>query len=244
MGDERGDQVVVAVAGDRLRGRGQRDGLLAGQRVGAADVPHGHGLEEHALAAGLLAVLVAVLDGDGGEDPDALALARHAVELQPGAKAGDVGRGDAAPIRLDRQDHLVSEAVPGEAVAGADLDPALPAVGGQQGAGGLFDAVAVGLAARVALLVGERLAVEAAGHRGLLSGLGPAPLAGRSPATRTPARACHHRVASRPASGRRSGYAASSRSSSSSSPMPSSVSGSAGWRSARCCSRAWASALS
>src|SRR5215217_4718145 len=31
---------------------------------------------------------------------------------------------------------------------------------------------------------------------------GPPPVAGRSPATRTPARACHHRVASRPAGGR------------------------------------------
>src|SRR5215211_8514018 len=30
---------------------------------------------------------------------------------------------------------------------------------------------------------------------GSLLGLGPAPLTGRSPATRTPVRACHHRVA-------------------------------------------------
>ncbi|HEX5900929.1 MAG TPA: hypothetical protein VFY32_16105, partial [Solirubrobacteraceae bacterium] len=166
MGDERGDQVVVRVAGDRLRRRGQRDGLLARQRVGATHVPHGHGPKEHALAAGLLTVLVAVPDGDGGEDPDALALARHAVELQPRAKASDIGQGDAAPKRLDRQDHLVPEAVPGEAVAGANPDPALPSVAGQQGAGGLLDALAIGLAARVALSVGERLVVEAAGHGG------------------------------------------------------------------------------
>ena len=39
------------------------------------------------------------------------------------------------------------------------------------------------------------------GHVVLL-GLWPAPLARRSPATRTPARACHHRVAGRPAGGR------------------------------------------
>src|SRR5215211_8108509 len=37
---------------------------------------------------------------------------------------------------------------------------------------------------------------------GSFRGCGPAPLAGRSRATRTPVRACHHRVASRPASGR------------------------------------------
>jgi hypothetical protein len=84
-----------------------------------------------------------------------------------------------------------------------NLDPALPALGGQQGARGLLDTFAVGLAARVALGIGERLVVEAAGHGGLLSGLGPAPLAGRSPATRTPVRACHSRVAVRPAGGRR-----------------------------------------
>ena len=42
------------------------------------------------------------------------------------------------------------------------------------------------------------------GHLVLLN-VGPAPLAGRSPATRTPARACHHRVAGRPPSGAASG---------------------------------------
>ena len=54
-----------------------------------------------------------------------------------------------------------------------------------EGGGGLLDAVAVGLAACVALSVGERLAVEAAGHRGAPFGArGAAPLAGRSPTTR------------------------------------------------------------
>ena len=56
VGDERGDQVVVAVAGDRLRRRGERDGLLAGQRVGHADVEDRDGAEEDLLLAGLLAV--------------------------------------------------------------------------------------------------------------------------------------------------------------------------------------------
>ena len=78
---------------------------------------------------------------------------------------------------------------------------------------------------------------------GSLRGLGPAPLAGRSPATRTPARACHHRVASRPASGRRwlRGLVE---------VLVELVAdavvglGLGGWRSARCCSRAAVSALS
>jgi hypothetical protein len=196
VGDERGDQVAVAVAGDRFCGRGERDGLPAGQRVGHRDVEDRDGAEEDLLLAGVLAVLVALLDGEGGEDADRLlALADAAVAIEEGAEAGDVGRRDAAVVALDRDQHLVSEAVPREAVAGANLDPALPAVGAQQGAGGLFDAVAVGLVARVALLVGERRAVEAAGHGGLLRGLGARPVAGRSPVTRTPVRACHHRVA-------------------------------------------------
>ena len=40
--------------------------------------------------------------------------------------------------------------------------------------------------------------LDGCGHVVLLD-LGPAPLAGRSPAARTPARACHPRVAGRPA---------------------------------------------
>ena len=163
----------------------------------------GHGAEEDLLLAGLLAVLVALLDGDGGEDVDRLlALADAAVEVEEGAEAGDVGRGDPAGVALDRDQHLVPEAVAREAVAGADADPALPAVGGQQRAGGLLDPLAVGLAARVALVVGERRRLKRRAIVVLLSGLGPAPLAGRSPATRTPARACHPRVAGRPAGGR------------------------------------------
>jgi hypothetical protein len=39
-------------------------------------------------------------------------------------------------------------------------------IGGQQRAGGLLDPLAVGLAARVSVLVSERSAVGAAGHRG------------------------------------------------------------------------------
>jgi hypothetical protein len=161
-------------------GGAERDGLGVGDLVGAADVPDGHGLEEDALGAGVLAVLVAVFDGDGCEDPDALALAWDAVELQPGAKAGDVAQGDAAPVGLDGQGHLVSDAVSREAVAGSDVDPALPAVGGEQRAGGPFGAVAVGFAARVALVVGQGLAVEAAGHRGLPS-VGARPAGGPIP---------------------------------------------------------------
>jgi hypothetical protein len=158
VGGERGYQVVVAVAGDRLRGRRERHGLLAGQRVGHRDVPHRHRAEEDFLLAGLVAFVVALLDGDRGEDADrALALAHAAVEIEEGAEAGDVGRRDAARPAVDRDQHLIRDGIPGEAVAGAHADPALPAVRGQQGACGLLHAVAVGLAASVALLVGERV---------------------------------------------------------------------------------------
>ena len=55
------------------------------------------------LLAGLLAVLVALLDGDRGEDADRLlALAHAAVEVEEGAEPGDVGRGDAAGVAVDR----------------------------------------------------------------------------------------------------------------------------------------------
>src|SRR5512141_2884082 len=96
---------------------------------------------------------------------------------------------------LHAHDALVRHRVSGQAVAGADLDPALPAFGGEQRAGGLLDALAVGLAAGVALLVGQRLAVEATGHRGLPFGLGGPPRWRADPrAARTPVRAWHHRV--------------------------------------------------
>ena len=53
-------------------------GSMPGSGSVIADVEDGHGAEEDALLAGLLAVLVALLDGDGGEDPDRLlALARR-----------------------------------------------------------------------------------------------------------------------------------------------------------------------
>ena len=53
-----------------------------------------------------LAVGVALLDGDRGEDADRLlALAHAAVEIEEGAEAGDVGRGDAAGVALDRDQH-------------------------------------------------------------------------------------------------------------------------------------------
>ena len=111
----------------------------------------GHGAKEDPLLAGLLAGVVALLDGDGGEDLDrGLALADAAVEREEGAEAGDVGRGDPAGVALDRDQPLVSEAVAREAVGGAHADPALPAVAGQQRAGGVLDALAVGVAARVA----------------------------------------------------------------------------------------------
>jgi hypothetical protein len=103
VGDERGDQVVVTVAGDRFCGRGERDGLPAGQRVGHRDVEDRDGAEEDLLLAGVLAVLVALLDGEGGEDADRLlTLADAAVAIEEGAEAGDVGRRDAAVVALDR----------------------------------------------------------------------------------------------------------------------------------------------
>ena len=49
-------------------------------------------------------VVVALLDGDRGEDPDRrLALAHAAVEREEGAEAGDVGGGDAAGVALARR---------------------------------------------------------------------------------------------------------------------------------------------
>ena len=183
---ERRDQVSVAVALDRLRRRGQRDGLGAGQRVGLRDVKDRHGAEEDPLLAGLLAVVVALLDRDRREDLDRLlALAHAAVEREEGAEARDVAGGDAAGMALDRDQPLVAQAVAGEAVGGADADPALPAVAGQQRAGGLLDALAVGLAARVALGLGQGTTVSMARHRGCSScsrGLRPV----RGPISRRP----------------------------------------------------------
>jgi hypothetical protein len=95
--DEGGDQVAVAVADDWLGRRRERHRIVAGQRVGHRDVPHAHGAEEDTLLASVLAVVVATLDGDRGEDPDrGLPLANAAVQRQEGPEAGDVGRGDAA----------------------------------------------------------------------------------------------------------------------------------------------------
>jgi hypothetical protein len=153
--DQGRDQLGVAVAFDRLRGRGERHGLHAGQWVGHRDVEDRDAAEEDPLGAGLLAMLVALFDRDGGEDADrAFALAYAAVELQKGAEAGDVGRGDPAPVALEGDQPLVSEAVAGEAVGGAYTDPALPAVAAQQLAGGVLEALAVGAPARVLLGVG------------------------------------------------------------------------------------------
>ena len=127
--------------------------------------------------------VVALLDGDGGEDPDrVLALAHAAVEGEEGAEAGDVGRGDAAGVALDRDQPLVAQAVAREAVGGADADPALPAVAGQQRAGGLLDALAVGLAARVALGVGQADGgLSGAASWVLLGSGGPRPVRGPIP---------------------------------------------------------------
>src|SRR5215211_6751778 len=94
-----------------------------------------------------------------------LALADATVEREEGAEPGDVRGDDAAGVRLDRNQPLVAEAVPREAVGRADLDPALPALACKQGARGLLDAFAVGLAARGGLIVGERATVEPTGHR-------------------------------------------------------------------------------
>jgi hypothetical protein len=54
------------------------------------------------VLAGRRAVLVVLLDGDGGEDADRmLALADAAVEVQERAEPGDVGGGDAAGVALE-----------------------------------------------------------------------------------------------------------------------------------------------
>jgi len=108
---QRGDQMGVAVALDRLRRRGERDGLRAGQWVGLRDVEDRHRSEEDALLAGLLAIVVALLDGDGAEDLDRLlALTDAAIEGEEGAKPGDVGRRDAAGVALDGNQPLIAHA--------------------------------------------------------------------------------------------------------------------------------------
>ena len=62
-------------------------------------------------ASGLLTLLVALLDGHRGEDPDCLlALANAAVEAQEGAEAGHVGRGDPAQRAVARDQPLIPEA--------------------------------------------------------------------------------------------------------------------------------------
>src|SRR3954465_10521502 len=137
----------------------------AWERVGHGGVEHRNGAEKHGLLVRGFAVLVALVDGDGGEDVDGLlALADAAVEREERFEAGDVGRSDSAGVAVDGDQQLVAEAVAGEAVAGADLDPAPPPIGGEQRAGGLLDALAVGLAARVALSLGEARSLGGAGH--------------------------------------------------------------------------------
>ena len=243
---QRCDQVAVAVALDRLCGGRERHGLHPGQRLGHRDVEDRHGAEEDALLARLLAGVVALLDGAGGEDPDRLlALADAAVEGQEGAEAGDVGRRDPAGVAVDRDQPLVAQAVAREAVGRAHADPALPPVGGEQGARRLFDALAVGVAASVALGLAERAAVEATRHRRSPSvgWSAPGARADPPPPARPPGRATlGWRVGPRTG---RTGYAAPESSASS----PSSTGLSAGsvstaWRSARCCSRAAVSASS
>jgi hypothetical protein len=131
VSDQWGGQVVVSCARDRLRRRHQRDRLLPRQSVGHRDIEDRHGSEEHLLLAGLLAVLVALLDGDGGEDADrGLAFADAAVEVEERAEAGDIGRREPARVTDHADDALVVEAGAREPVTGTDLDPALPAVGG------------------------------------------------------------------------------------------------------------------
>src|SRR5215208_3846960 len=68
--DQGRDQLGVAVALDRLRGRRERDRLHAGERIGHRDVKDRDAAEEDSLGAGLLAVVVALFDRDGGEDAD------------------------------------------------------------------------------------------------------------------------------------------------------------------------------
>ena len=157
----------MAVAGDRLCGRGQRDGLLAGQRVGHRDVEDRDGAEEDLLLAGVLAVLVALLDGDGGEDADRLlALAHAAVEIEESAEAGDVGRRDAAASGSRSRSASGFRGCTCERplLARTLIQRCQPSVVSRARA-------ACSMRSRSALrrasrsLVGERLAVEAAGHR-------------------------------------------------------------------------------
>src|SRR4051794_14716367 len=84
--------------------------------------------------------------------------------MEEGAEARDVGRGDRAPVALEPDQPLVSEAVAGEAVGGAHADPALPAVTGEQLARGVLEPLAIRTPACVLLGVGE----TSSGHGGLL----------------------------------------------------------------------------
>src|SRR6202035_3501693 len=96
---ERGEEVRVAVAGDRLRRGREWDRLHAWQDLGLGDVEHGDRAEERALLAGLVGAGVTVLDGDRREDVNRLgALRDDAVESEPRAEPGDVRGGDPAPV--------------------------------------------------------------------------------------------------------------------------------------------------
>ena len=98
VGDQRGDQVVVAVAGDRLCGRGERDGLACRAAGRSSQTSKTGTVRKKTFFSPVSSpCVVALLDGDGGEDPDRLlALAHAAVEVEEGAEAGDVGRRDPA----------------------------------------------------------------------------------------------------------------------------------------------------
>jgi hypothetical protein len=195
----------MAVAGQRLARRLQR------RRVGTVDgadlpaIEHRDRAKQHPtrlvalLARCVGRLLVALLDRHRRENSGRfLAAVDGIAEVQPRTEPGDESRG---PARLQGDQELVVEAVAGQAVGRADLDPSLPAVRRQERACGLLHAIALGPAASVALLVAEPPAGEATGHRRLPSSRGlPRWRADPPPPARPPGRAIL-RVASRPASG-------------------------------------------
>jgi hypothetical protein len=177
----------VCAAAERLSRRRQRRRLYPGQRCGLAEVPDVHGAEEGPALAGLLAVGVASLDADGGEDRQpGFALADDPAELEPGPEPGHVGGLKAAPARFLGDQVGVPKRVAVQ--RGAGTQPRPPALGAEQFPDRVGEAFAIAPAALFALGVGELVSgsglVWGSGHRGLLLG-GARPVRARRPGRRT-----------------------------------------------------------
>ena len=151
---ERRQQVGVRVARDLAARRRERRGLPIGERVGLGDVEDVRYAEERPPLAGLLALLVALLDAHRRPHGDpAFSLPDAAPEAEPRLEAGDVRRLDPACRALVCDQRRVVETVGVQDRAGPK--PVLPALARQQLAERRLETLSVLAPALLALGVGQ-----------------------------------------------------------------------------------------